>query len=115
MRISDWTSDVCSSDLDEAGNLFETPADDDFVVFPPQGPFPVSGRQVLRVQWVGRPDIPTSRAYYVWVRQLPVETDPKKIEGSQATVSIDILYTMKSLIVVAPPGDRKSTRLNSSH
>lgn len=100
-------------DFDEAGNLIETPADDDFIVFPPQGLVPVSGRQVVRVQWVGRPDIPTSRAYYVWVRQLPVETDPKKIEGSQATVSIDILYTMKSLIVVAPPGAKPDVQVVS--
>lgn len=91
-------------EFDEAGNLVETPADEDFIVFPPQGLVPVSGRQVVRVQWVGRPDIPTSQAYYVWVRQLPVETDPKKIGGTEAAVSIDILYTMKSLIVIAPPG-----------
>lgn len=100
-------------DFDEAGNLIETPADEDFIVFPPQGLVPVSGRQVVRVQWIGRPDIPTSQAYYLWVRQLPVETDPKKIEGSQASVSIDILYTMKSLIVVAPPGSKPDVQVVS--
>ncbi len=49
-------------DFDEAGNLVETPADEDFIVFPPQGLVPVSGRQVVRVQWIRRPDIPVSRA-----------------------------------------------------
>lgn len=100
-------------DFDEAGNLVETPADEDFIVFPPQGLVPVSGRQVVRVQWIGRPDIPVSQAYYLWVRQLPVETDPKKIEGSDAAVSIDILYTMKSLIVVAPPGAKPDVEVVS--
>lgn len=100
-------------EFDDAGNIVETPADEDFIVFPPQGLVPVSGRQVVRVQWIGRPDIPTSQAYYVWIRQLPVETDPQKIEGSQATVSIDILYTMKSLIVVAPPGARPDVQVVS--
>ena len=91
-------------DFDADGKLIETPADEDFIVFPPQGLVPVSGRQVVRVQWVGRPDIPNSQAYYVSIRQLPVETDPQKIEGTEASVSINVLYTMKSLVVVAPSG-----------
>jgi len=35
----------------------------------------VGGRQVVRVQWVGEPNLETSQAYYLWVRQLPVATD----------------------------------------
>ena len=95
------------------GKLVETPGDDDFITFPPQGLVPVSGRQVVRVQWIGRPDIPTSQAYYLWVRQLPVETNPQKIQGTDASVSIDILYTMKSLIVVAPPGAKPDVEVES--
>ena len=91
-------------DFDANGNLVETPADEDFIVFPPQGLVPVSGRQVVRVQWVGRPDIANSQAYYVWIRQLPVETDPQKIDGTETSVTINVLYTMKSLVVVAPAG-----------
>ncbi|MFV0643086.1 MAG: molecular chaperone [Sphingomonadaceae bacterium] len=90
--------------FDPDGTLVETPADEDFLVFPPQGLVPTSGRQVVRVQWIGQPDIPSSQAYYVWIRQLPVETDPQKIEGTEASVKINVLYTMKSLIVVAPSG-----------
>lgn len=99
--------------FDDDGNLVETSADEDFIVFPPQGVVPVSGRQVVRVQWAGRPDIATSQAYYLWVRQLPVETDPQRIQGTEASVSIDILYTMKSLIVVAPPGARPDVEVVS--
>lgn len=100
-------------DFDADGKLVETPADEDFIVFPSQGLVPVSGRQVVRVQWIGRPDIPTSQAYYLWVRQLPVETDPKKIGETEASVSIDILYTMKSLIVVAPKGAKPDVEVVS--
>lgn len=100
-------------DFDENGKLVETPADEDFIVFPPQGLVPVSGRQVIRAQWIGRPDIPTSQAYYLWVRQLPVETNPQKIQGTDAAVSIDILYTMKALIVVAPPGAKPDVEVVS--
>jgi fimbrial chaperone protein len=96
------------------GKLVETPGDDDFITFPPQGLVPVSGRQVVRVQWIGRPDIPTSQAYYLWVRQLPVETNPQKIQGTDASVSIDILYTMKALIIVAPPGAKPDVQVESA-
>lgn len=101
-------------EFDEEGNLIETPADEDFIVFPPQGLVPVSGRQIVRVQWIGRPDIPTSQAYYVWIRQLPVETDPEKIEGTEASVSINVLYTMKSLVVVAPDGAQPKVEVMSA-
>jgi hypothetical protein len=100
-------------DFDEDGKLIETPADEDFITFPAQGLVPVSGRQVVRVQWIGRPDIPTSQAYYLWVRQLPVETNPQKIQGTDASVSIDVLYTMKALIVVAPPGAKPDVEVAS--
>ncbi|WP_326524690.1 molecular chaperone [Sphingomonas sp.] len=101
-------------DFDENGVLQETPADEDFLVFPPQGLVAASGRQMVRVQWVGKPDIPTSQAYYVWVRQLPVETNPQKIEGTEAAVAINVLYTMKSLVVVAPPGAKPQVEVASA-
>lgn len=100
-------------EFDENGTLIETPAEDDFIVFPPQGLVPVSGRQVVRVQWVGDAAIPVSRAYYLWIQQLPVETDPKKIGDGSAAISIDILYTMKSLMVVAPAGAKPDVEVVS--
>ena len=94
---------ITRMDIDADGNIVETPADEDFLVFPPQGVVPVSGRQVVRVQWIGDPAIDVSRAYYLWVKQLPVATDPDVAEGGGA-VAVQVLYTMKALIVVAPPG-----------
>lgn len=99
-------------DFDENGELIETPADEDFLVFPPQGLVPVGGRQVVRVQWVGDAQIDVSRAYYLWVRQLPVATEPEQNEDGGA-VSVSVLYTMKSLIVVAPPGAQADVRVVS--
>jgi fimbrial chaperone protein len=67
---------------------------------------------VVRVQWVGEPRIEASQAYYLWVRQLPVVTDPTKSETGGA-VSVSVLYTMKALIVVAPPGAEPKVELVS--
>lgn len=90
-------------DYDEKGEVKETPADEDFLVFPPQGLIPVSGRQVVRVQWVGDPALKISRAYYVSVNQLPVALDASKPENG-AGAQLQIVYHMKALVVVAPKG-----------
>ena len=95
---------ITRMDIDADGNITETDADEDFLVFPPQGLVPVNGRQVVRVQWIGEPNIETSHAYYLWVRQLPIATDPTATPESGGAVSVQVLYTMKALIVVAPPG-----------
>ena len=94
---------ITRMEIDADGNIVETPADEDFLVFPPQGVVSVGGRQVVRVQWVGEPTIDSSHAYYLWVKQLPVATDPTTPESGGA-LSVQVLYTMKALIVVAPPG-----------
>lgn len=97
-------------ELDPEGNVVETPADEDFLIFPPQGLVSVGGRQVVRVQWIGSPDLPASQAYYLWVKQLPVATttEPTDTGGS---ASVQVLYTMKALIVVAPNGAQPDVRL----
>jgi fimbrial chaperone protein len=84
------------------GSITETPADDKFLVFPPQGALPPGGRQVIRLQWVGDAEIAASEAYYVSVEQLPVTLEPGSKEGLDAQVQV--LYNMRALLVVAPPG-----------
>lgn len=97
-------------EVDATGNMVETPADEDFLIFPPQGLVPVGGRQIVRVQWVGAQELPASQAYYLWVRQLPVQTEAPDSETG-GTASIQVLYTMKALIVVAPPGAEPNVQL----
>lgn len=98
-----FETQVTRMDLNENGEVVETPADEEFLIFPPQGVVGVGGRQVMRVQWVGAPDIDRSHAYYLAVKQLPVPTDGKPPE-SGGEVAVTVLYTMKALLVVAPPG-----------
>jgi fimbrial chaperone protein len=93
---------VSKIDFDDKGGIIETPADQDFLVFPPQGLVPVGGHQVVRVQWVGDPKISVSRAYYLSVRQLPVATTTKPESGGG--VALQVVYHMKALITVAPKG-----------
>lgn len=99
--------------FDDKGELVELPADEQFLVFPPQGIVPVGGRQMVRVQWIGEPQLTDSHAYYLWVRQLPVATEPVQSESGGA-VSVSVLYTMKALIVVAPPGAEPDVKVVSA-
>src|SRR5690606_30370016 len=89
-------------EFDENGELIETPADDQFLVFPPQGVVPVGGRQVVRAQWVGDQDLKASRAFYLSVRQLPVAVEEG--QANAAGAQVQVVYHMKALITVAPPG-----------
>lgn len=98
-------------DMQEDGSIVETPADDQFLIFPPQGALPASGRQVIRLQWVGDPQLATSEAFYVSVEQLPIAFDP----GAEDSVAaqVQVLYNMRALVVVAPPGAKPDVSATS--
>src|SRR3546814_8365668 len=105
MRISDWSSDVCSSDLASGKPLVAVNHLEGHALSPrladPSLPFPyllllVSGGhcQLLRVEGVGR------------YRRLATTIDDAAGETSDKTAK---------LLGLGFPGDRKSKRLNSSH
>ncbi|MBO9623978.1 MAG: molecular chaperone [Sphingomonas sp.] len=96
--------------FDENGVPSETPADADFVVFPPQGMLPQGARQVIRLQWVGG-DIPVSQAYYLSVNQLPIPADSA---AAGASAQVQVVYHMKALVVVAPPNAEPNVRAISA-
>ena len=95
------------------GEIAETPADSDFVVFPPQGVVQPNERQMVRVQWVGGP-LDSSRGYYVAIDQLPVPLDPSKIDKQKASVNVQVVYHMKVLVTIAPPGAEPKVSVESA-
>lgn len=100
-------------EFDENGVMIETPSDDEFLVFPPQGVIPVNGRQVVRVQWVGDPELAVSRAYYVGIHQLPVDVEGTASDAAVGA-QVQLVYHMKSLLTVAPPGAEPDVRVLSA-
>lgn len=96
--------------FDENGKPSESPADNEFLVFPPQGMLPQGARQVIRLQWVGKPDIATSEAFYLSVNQLPIPVEP----GAAAqNAQVQVVYHMKALVVVAPPNAQPDVTVKS--
>ncbi len=90
-------------EISENGDVVETPADADFVVFPPQGLIKQNQRQMVRVQWVGG-KIDAARGYYVAINQIPVTLDPAAVDKTKRSVDVQLIYHMKVLATVAPPG-----------
>lgn len=99
---------VFRMNIDADGKITETPADEDFLIFPPQGVLPAGGRQVVRLQWLGEGAPETSQAYYVSIEQLPVALEPTGTDTVGAQVQI--LYNMRALVVVAPPGAKPEVK-----
>jgi fimbrial chaperone protein len=90
-------------DFDANGQVVETPADADFLVFPPQGVVRKDQRQMIRVQWIGGP-LDSSRGYYIAINQIPVVLEPTTTTKDKPQLDVQVVYHMKVLTTVAPPG-----------
>src|SRR3546814_3031702 len=97
MRISDWSSDVCSSDLP-------------MVIFGASG---ITGVTVAYAIGGGIIDLFESGVFEAW----PVIGDLSVWRATLVLVGIPGILLGLLLVTTTrdPPRDRKSTRLNSSH
>lgn len=78
------------------GSEKRTPAEDDFLIFPPQGIIPAHGFQTFRVQYIG-PIVDKTVLYVVTVAQLPVDVNSGQNTGVQ------FLLNLGTLAAVSPP------------
>lgn len=68
------TTEIVERFVQEDGSEQQEPADDLFVVFPPQAVIPAGGSQALRVQWLGDPPKP-SRSFHLFASEVPVQLE----------------------------------------
>jgi len=79
------------------GREVDVPADDDFVIFPPQMIIRAGETQTLRIQWIAD-HIPTrSDSYYVYVTQVAAQVDPN-------VTGVRVNYQFGISVHVVPPG-----------
>lgn len=79
----------------------------DLLIFPPQAIVPPGRSQSFRIQWIGDPDIKTSRHFFLTVAQLPV-----KLPAGQSAVQI--LYNFQVIVSVAAPGAKSAIEVKSA-
>lgn len=84
-------------EISKLGVLSLEPADEQFLVFPPQTVLEANSQQVFRVQYVGEEALDQSQIYYLSIRQIPVA-----FEEGQNQVQVVVNYNV--LVNVVPNG-----------
>ncbi len=86
--------------MDESGQVSHEPAEEDFLVFPPQTRLEPGAIQAVRVQYIGDPALTETHAYTIAARQVPVRSP----ESDTATVQV--VFNMGTAAYVRPRGAR---------
>lgn len=91
------------------GTETKTPADDLFMVYPPQAVIPVNGSQKVRVQWLGTPNPNKELAYRLVAEQVPVTLNKEKKSGVQ------MVMTVVGSVYIVPDGVTPSLQVSNLH
>src|SRR3546814_4722586 len=109
MRISDWSSDVCSSDLYRADHHLAVAQGQ---AVPGRDPHEVVAAHVRRLEALRRAGIVERVAEGLW--KVPDDL-PERGRQYDAQRLGGVAVELKSHLPIERQADRKSTRLNSSH
>jgi len=106
---------VYRRDVDENGKQTRVPADDDFIIFPPQATVKTGATQVFRLRPV-KPEAATSTSYYVAFSQVPKAMTPRNSDGS---AQVQVVFAFDAAVHVVPRKARgkfdiESTELSST-
>jgi fimbrial chaperone protein len=82
-----------------------TPADEDFIIFPPQAVIPGQQAQNFRFQYIGSATPEVSTSYYFYARQVPVSFD-EDANASNFTARINFLFEYGISVNMIPDGAR---------
>jgi fimbrial chaperone protein len=91
--------EVAERMVDENGVQTRKPADDEFLLFPPQAVVEPSSLQVFRMQPIGA-DPTQSKSYFVTVRQVPVKLPDTEGGGAR----LRVVFAFDSAVHVVPKG-----------
>lgn len=98
---------MMSGEISPKGELTLTPAEDQFIVFPPQAIVEGRSQQVFRVEYVGEDALDQSMIYYLSIRQIPVAFQPGQNQ-------VQVVVNFNVLINVVPDGTQPQPDLRSA-
>lgn len=101
------TTEIVERFVQEDGSERQEPADDLFLVFPPQAVVPAGGSQALRVQWLGPAPVP-SRSFHLFASEVPVKLE----EGGASR--LQTILRMGASIHVAAAGSESRPMVAAS-
>lgn len=81
------TFEIAERTVHEDGRETHAPAEDLFLIFPPQTIVPAGKTQALRIQWVG-PDVPISRSFTLYGVEAPVSLSEDGESGIRTILKI---------------------------
>src|SRR3546814_10552574 len=111
MRISDWSSDVCSSDLKHAGGV-RGGWDNLLAIIPGGSSVPLLPKSICDTVLM---DFDSLKAEKSGLGTAAVIVMDKSTDVVKAIARLSEFYKHESCGQCTPCRDRKSTRLNSSH
>ena len=82
--------------VDDYGDETKTPAEDDFLIFPPQAIIKPGKTQTVRVKYIGDPKIEKSAAYRISVGQLPIDL------GGRTGGAVGFVINFHTLATIVP-------------
>jgi len=103
---------VVERKIDENGVQSQVPADDAFILLPPQGTIAPQGLQVIRVQPLGATGLKESKSYFVSVQQVPVAFKPTERTGAGAHMLVRFAFDVA--VHVVPRGAKPKMELVSA-
>ncbi len=83
---------------DEMGNETRTDAEDDFLIYPPQTLVAPGKKQIIKVKYVGDPELELSQTYRILVNELPIDLSG----GDNSGISVAINFS--TLCNIVPTG-----------
>ena len=94
---------VVKRKMDLDGKETHEPADDDFLIYPPQIIIKPNTRQTVRVTWLGDPNPQQEIAYRLISRQVPINLKkPELGKPNQTTGKVQVLLTYMGSLYVRP-------------
>jgi fimbrial chaperone protein len=96
--------------MDPDGKETNAPAEDDFLVYPPQVLLKPKQVQTVRVKWLGNPKPEKELAYRILAEQLPVDLDKEKQSGAR----INLLVRYLGSVYIVPKGAKADVLLESA-
>ncbi len=94
---------VVVSHIDRDGQETNTPAEEDFLLYPSQVILEPGAVQTVRVTWVGDPELSQERVYRLVAEQLPIRlVDPNAVEPPAPVGAVDVLMRYMGSLFVRP-------------